>query len=219
MPQLNSRPSRSDGLHTRNRLLAVALRLFAEGGFAATSTRAIAVAADGNAASIRYHFHDKAGLCRAALVELAHWTDNDLALFADPEVKLGYSLHQFYSRLFGGCADSDQARCWIRLWMREMLEPTGLRDDVIQARIAPLFDALIGRLAKDLAPGASVHDLSRLAFTLLGLPMQTILPFVARSQSPRMEANAATISGYVDAIILSEKKRCNGTIKGSTTLL
>ena len=53
------------GLDTRARLLDVALRLFAEKGYAQTSTREICVAAGVNAASIHYYFSDKAGLYRA----------------------------------------------------------------------------------------------------------------------------------------------------------
>ena len=47
---------RSDGIEARNRLLDTALALFAEKGFAKTSTREIALAAQINIASISYYF-------------------------------------------------------------------------------------------------------------------------------------------------------------------
>src|SRR4051812_24113332 len=65
------RKSRSDGVQSRERLLLSAMRLFAEQGFARTSTREIALAAGTNIASISYYFGDKAGLYRAAFTEPA----------------------------------------------------------------------------------------------------------------------------------------------------
>lgn len=53
---------RSDGETTRERILEVALPLFAAHGFAGTSVRAVASAAGVNVATLAYHFDDKAGL-------------------------------------------------------------------------------------------------------------------------------------------------------------
>lgn len=50
---------------TAAELIAAALRLFGHNGFAATSTRQIAAAANTNVASIAYHFGGKDGLRRA----------------------------------------------------------------------------------------------------------------------------------------------------------
>ena len=64
-----TKPLRSDGFEARNRLLDAALTLFAEKGFAKTSTREIALAAQVNIASISYYFGDKAGLYRAVFAD------------------------------------------------------------------------------------------------------------------------------------------------------
>lgn len=61
--------SQSDGLGER--ILDVAIRLFASKGFAETSTREIAVAAGCTKPALYYHFDSKANLFRSA-VELAH---------------------------------------------------------------------------------------------------------------------------------------------------
>ena len=50
---------------TRQALIAAALRLFGRSGFEATSTRAIAAAANANIGSIAYHFGSKEGLREA----------------------------------------------------------------------------------------------------------------------------------------------------------
>ena len=60
-PDTSAKAMRSDGVEARNRLLDAALALFAEKGFAKTSTREIAQAAQTNIASISYYFGDKAG--------------------------------------------------------------------------------------------------------------------------------------------------------------
>ena len=60
---------------TKKALIEAAFVLFAEKGFAATSTREIASAAKTNIASIPYHFGSKAGLrmaCAQTLIE--HFT-------------------------------------------------------------------------------------------------------------------------------------------------
>ncbi|UUZ47207.1 TetR family transcriptional regulator [Massilia sp. B-10] len=57
-PPEEGRKSRSDGVQSRERLLLTAMRLFAEQGFARTSTREIALAHSTNIASISYYFGD-----------------------------------------------------------------------------------------------------------------------------------------------------------------
>ena len=54
--------TRSDGEQTRDRILSVALPLFADHGYAGTSVRTIAAAAGVNVATLAYHFNDKEGL-------------------------------------------------------------------------------------------------------------------------------------------------------------
>ena len=60
-----SRKPRTDGVEARARLLHTALKLFAQKGFAKTSTREIARAAGTNLAAIAYYFGDKTGLYSA----------------------------------------------------------------------------------------------------------------------------------------------------------
>lgn len=54
--------TRADGDRTRERILDVALPLFAEHGYAGTPVRAVATAAGVNVATLAYHFVDKEGL-------------------------------------------------------------------------------------------------------------------------------------------------------------
>ena len=61
-----TRLGRGDGPAARQRLLGEAVRLFAQQGFARTSTRTIAQAAGVNISAISYYFGDKEGLYRSA---------------------------------------------------------------------------------------------------------------------------------------------------------
>lgn len=54
--------AREEKESTKKRIMTTAVQLFAESGFAATSVRDIATAAEVNVASINYHFGNKAGL-------------------------------------------------------------------------------------------------------------------------------------------------------------
>ena len=87
-----AKPLRADGVEARNRLLDAALVLFAEKGFANTSTREIALAAQVNIASISYYFGDKAGLYRAVFVDPRCNPGADFSLFEQPDLALSQAL-------------------------------------------------------------------------------------------------------------------------------
>src|SRR5690554_2827764 len=63
--------TRANGRATRARILAEATRFFADTGYEATSVRQIAQAAEIDAATLLYHFGDKAGLF-AEVYRLGH---------------------------------------------------------------------------------------------------------------------------------------------------
>ncbi|WP_437882183.1 TetR/AcrR family transcriptional regulator [Pseudomonas sp. LRF_L74] len=65
----SSRSSRVDGEATRTRILENAGRLFAQTGFAETTSKAIAAEAEVDLASINYHFGSRTGLYQVVLAE------------------------------------------------------------------------------------------------------------------------------------------------------
>jgi len=81
-----TRPQRSDGEQSRERLIHAALPLFAHQGFAKTSTRSIAEAAGTNLAAIKYYFGDKAGLYRAVFFDLQSAPHGEIARFGGAEL-------------------------------------------------------------------------------------------------------------------------------------
>jgi AcrR family transcriptional regulator len=76
--QAPRRAPRSDGAEARHRLLHTALRLFAQKGFAKTSTREIAREAEVNISAISYYFGDKEGLYAATFNEPMGGDSSDL---------------------------------------------------------------------------------------------------------------------------------------------
>ncbi|MFN9042724.1 MAG: CerR family C-terminal domain-containing protein [Betaproteobacteria bacterium] len=155
----------------RLRLLRAAIRLFALQGFAKTSTRELAEAAQVNVAAISYYFGDKAGLYRAAFLEPMDPTE-DLARFTDPTLPLADALAGFYAGFLEPLRQGDEARLCTKLHLREMLESTGIVDGGLARSLQPLHDALLVLLVRHLGlPGAD-DELQRLAICIEGLGVQ-----------------------------------------------
>ncbi len=153
----------------RQRLLAVALRLFAEQGYSKTSTRELADAARVNIASISYYFGDKAGLYRATFIEPMGAPGDDIALYNGPELTLPQALSGFYAGFLEPLKQGDVARQCMKLQFREMVEPTGLFDPNEACGIRPMHEALVQVLCRHLGLAQPDHDLQRLAVCLAGL--------------------------------------------------
>ncbi|MFP5394045.1 MAG: CerR family C-terminal domain-containing protein [Gammaproteobacteria bacterium] len=214
LPPDDSRRPRADGAQTRERLLLSAMRLFAEQGYAKTSTREIALAAGTNIASISYHFGDKAGLYRAAFSEpLPHQQHADC--FMHPDLPLDQALRGFYTALLGPLKQGDVARLCMRLWFREMLEPTGVWHEEIDRDIRPAHAALTQLLSNHLGEGSDAEDVSRLAFCLVGLAVQLMVTreVVDKVHPQLLDGDAAVdiwierLCYYAEAMIAAEQAR------------
>ena len=211
----DTRRTRSDGAQSRERLLLAAMRLFAAQGFATTSTREIALAAGTNIASISYYFGDKAGLYRAAFSDHASCPADSLAAFADPALTLREALHGFYATLLGPLKQGDRARMGMRLWFREMLEPTGLWLEKIDNGIKPAHTSLVLVLGRHLGVAEPHDDIARLAFCVVGLAIHTMVARDVIDQlDPTLLATSAAIDtwiarlvDYAEAMVNAEQAR------------
>jgi len=198
----DTRKTRSDGAQSRERLLLAAMRLFAGQGFATTSTREIALAAGTNIASISYYFGDKAGLYRAAFSDHASCPAEDLAAFADPALSLREALQGFYATLLGPLKQGDRARMGMRLWFREMLEPTGLWLEKIDNGIKPAHASLVLVLSRHLGVAEPRDDVARLAFCVVGLAIQTMVTRDVIDQlNPELLATGAAIDTWMARLV------------------
>ena len=161
------RPAR-DGEDARQRLVQAGLRLFASRGYANTTTRELADAAGANVASISYYFGDKAGLYRAAFFEPMGAPEPEIARFDDPALDAEAMLRGFYAVFLEPLRDPATAALNTRLHFREMLEPTGLWQEVMDRLFGPLHAALVRQLVRLLGLQGPDDDLHRLAATLVG---------------------------------------------------
>jgi TetR/AcrR family transcriptional regulator, regulator of cefoperazone and chloramphenicol sensitivity len=158
---------RRDGQRSRERIVAAALRLFAEHGFANTSTREIAKAAGVNIALIAYHFGDKAGLYRAAFSEPMGSPKDDIPLFDDPRFTLQQALQGLYAGFIEPLKQGELVRLCVRLHMREMIEPTGLWAHEVDHGIKPYHAALVRVLCRHLGLAEPDDDMHTLAMSIV----------------------------------------------------
>lgn len=144
---------REDGRETRLRLLNAACIMFAKKGFRDARIADICGQAGANVASVNYYFGDKANLYREvwrhALENLEPPISAE-ASSASPEAR----LREFVHNLVRGFAAEGKLGQFGRLYLREMVNPTGLIQESWHELIKPrreMFHALLREL---LPPGA-----------------------------------------------------------------
>ncbi len=200
--QPHAKPLRSDGQDARNRLLDAALALFAEKGFAKTSTREIAMAAQANIASISYYFGDKDGLYRAVFVDprfnpqIPSETPGNLP--TDIRATINQLLRSFLEPLKTG----EQARQCMKLHFREMVEPTGMWQDEIDRNIKPAHEGLVQSLCRHLNLKKADDDIHRLAFEITGLGIMLHVGIdVIQAIRPALIGTSSALDTYHERLV------------------
>ncbi len=197
-----AKPLRSDGQEARTRLLDAALVLFADKGFAKTSTREIAQAAQVNVASISYYFGDKAGLYRAVFTDPRSNPRIEAGDIEDPGKNLTHSLRVLLSGFTEPLKQGVQMQNCMKLHFREMLEPTGLWDAEIDDNIRPVHMATARVLCRHLGISEPDDDVHRLAFSIVGIAMVLhVGADVIGAISPRLIATPRAIDAYTEHLV------------------
>jgi AcrR family transcriptional regulator len=223
-PSSVGKPLRSDGQEARTRLLDAALGLFADKGFAKTSTREIAQAAQVNVASISYYFGDKAGLYRAV------WNDprcNPDCGFNDVDISKQSLTDALRGMLRGFVEPLKQGELTqrsMKLHFREMLEPTGVWQQEIDNNIKPSHMALVSVLCRDLGVAQADDDIHRLCFCIAGLGMMLhVAGDVFTAIRPQLVASPEALDVYSDrlltyalALVEAERQRRDALLSAST---
>jgi TetR/AcrR family transcriptional regulator, regulator of cefoperazone and chloramphenicol sensitivity len=200
-PTPTHRATRADGAEARAHLLQTALRLFAERGFAKTSTRDIATAAGANIASISYYFNDKAGLYRAAYTEPMGGC-GAMGVFDATAISLEDALRKMLSHIVEPMKQGDLVQLCTRLHFREMLEPTGLWAEEIDNGIRPAQVALVQVLCAYLALKQPDDDVHRLAFSIVGLAIHLFVGRdVVQALQPQLLATPKAIDAYTERLL------------------
>ena len=195
--------SRADGTNARTHLLQTALRLFSEKGFAKTSIREIALAAQANTSSISYYFGDKAGLYRAVFTEPMGRASDDIGLYNQPEQTLHQALTGFFTRFLKPLKQGELVQLCTRLHFREMMEPTGLWNEEVNHSIKPAHHALVDMLARHLRLPSPDDDLHRLAFSITGLALQLFVGRdVVQAIRPQLLGQLTAIDQWSERLVM-----------------
>lgn len=195
---------RSDGQEARTRLLDAALVLFADKGFAKTSTREIAQAAQANVASISYYFGDKAGLYRAVFSDPRSNPRIEPGAINQPDQNLEDSLRALLSGFTEPLKQGVQMQSCMKLHFREMLEPTGLWEAEIDDNIRPAHMATVQMLCRHLGVTQPDDDVHRLAFSIAGLAMILhVGADVIDAICPQLIATPRAVDAYTDHLVVA----------------
>ncbi len=193
---------RSDGVEARNRLLDAALALFAEKGFAKTSTREIALAAQINIASISYYFGDKAGLYKAVFTDPRVNPTVPPEQIDNPNQPLEWSLGNLMHSFVDPLKQSHLVQQCMKLHFREMLEPTGIWQEEVDCNIKPAHNALAAALCRHLGVAQPDDEIHRLALAISGLGvMLQICTDVTNVVRPALIASHAALDVYCDRLV------------------
>jgi TetR/AcrR family transcriptional regulator, regulator of cefoperazone and chloramphenicol sensitivity len=204
------------GERARTRLLGEASRIFAEKGYAKASTREICEAARLNPAAIHYHFGDKDGLYRAVLSAPIEGMAAQLAGFDDPALTLAEALQ----RLLRGFVGEDGASFpgaddGVRLYLREMIEPTPVFAATAALHIRPVHEAIARLLARHIGMNEPDEDVHRLVFALIAMAhdycmsrefMNALAPRLLGGPDALLRARERLVDWGV-ALVLHERRR------------
>ena len=197
------KPLRSDGIEARTRLLDAALVLFADKGFAKTSTREIAQAAQVNVASISYYFGDKAGLYRAVWTDPRCNPDCNAGAYADADIPLADALRLMLLGFVEPLKQGVLTQRFMKLHFREMLEPTGVWQQEIDNNIKPSHMALVSLLCRHLGVTEADDDIHRLCFSIAGLGMMLhVAGDVFAAIRPQLVASPEALDVYGERLLI-----------------
>ncbi|HEY1922215.1 MAG TPA: CerR family C-terminal domain-containing protein [Tepidisphaeraceae bacterium] len=155
---------------TRQRLLDVAGEVFAERGFDRTTIREICRRAKANVAAVNYHFGDKRKLYEAAFdysLTCADEQSNPISGSNEPPED---RLRQFTRRFLRRLLDPGRPSWHGRLLAREMSEPTGALEALVQREIRPRYEVLQG-IVSELAGDVPPRVIAKCAASVIGQMM------------------------------------------------
>ena len=224
-PATAQRNQRSDGAEARTRLLHTALRLFADKGFAKTSTREIAQAAGVNIAAISYYFGDKTGLYKATFTEPMGSPRDMMPVFKLPGLSTRGALEAFFTHFLEPMKQGEMVQQCLRLHIREMLEPSSQWAEELMHDIQEPHAAMVSVLCRHLGQKRADDDVHRLAFSISSLAVmlfvnqeviQTIRPGLIKT-AKAIEAWAPRLIEEAMALIeLEVRRRANAVPKTGT---
>lgn len=154
---------------TRQRILLVAGKAFAESGLNGTTVREICRRADVNTAAVNYHFRDKENLYRESIMyahseKVTQFPMPDLAESPSAEERLFAFVLTMARRLLGTAEMSWQTS----LLFREMFQPTGVCRELVEDFIRPHFEMLKSVIVEIAPRELKPIELHQAVFSVIG---------------------------------------------------
>ena len=195
------RAQRPDGNLTRLHILDVAGQLFAELGYANTTSKEICTRAGTNMAAVNYHFGGKDGLYEAVLIEGHRQVVSldelvDVAgLSADPRAKLRMVLSHLVEMSI-----RPTAPCGFRVVLREALSPSAMAPAMFKQAIQPKARLLLGLIAEIVGLPAD-HP------AVQGALMFTVLPCIVLMIAPKQLGSTVLPAMKTPDVLIEELLR------------
>jgi len=129
---------------SRQRILLVAMQIFAENGYQSSTVREICQRAEVNIASVNYYFRNKEGLYAEALAFAFLQAEHryPMTIARDRQLPAQRRLEEFISVFLHRILDDSELGFHGQLIAREIAHPTNALDGIVKSIIFPMFDLL-----------------------------------------------------------------------------
>ncbi len=184
---------------TRRNLLDAASEVFSEVGFRAATVREICQRAGANIAAVNYHFGDKTKLYIEVLRRSQEQafqkfpTDYGIQPGASAEERLRAFIRSFLLRIFDDSTIAHHGK----MMSREMIEPTGALDMLVDEKIRPQAIQL-AQIVRELV-GPNVSDES-IRLCSMSIVSQCVFHHHCRPVVQRLFPNQASSSEHVEKL-------------------
>jgi AcrR family transcriptional regulator len=161
---------REDGAQTRQQLLEVAGRVFAERGYMNATSKEICELANANIAAVNYHFGGKDGLY-AAVLEEAHARLLSIDIVTEitqNAASAADKLRVLLRKIVGQIANRDTGAWELRVLSREFMAPTSLADGMMRNQVVPKSTLVKGMIGDILGVPATHPAVSRSLVNFIG---------------------------------------------------
>jgi AcrR family transcriptional regulator len=195
---MESAETNGEGGPTRERLIEVAERLFAEGGFDGTSVRHITAAAGCNLAAVNYHFGGKDQLYEEVFRRRLEVTREQRVASIRRTVEeaggtpsLEALLRSFATAFLEPFMTTSEGRQWHRLMRRELHEPHLPQGMFVGGVITPVYEELAAALVR-LQPGLDLERARYCTYSVVGQLVQ-LLRVERYSEEPAFERGSGRL--------------------------
>jgi AcrR family transcriptional regulator len=169
-PKQRQSAVREDGTQTKQQLLEVAGRVFAERGYVRATSKEICELAQANIAAVNYHFGGKDGLY-AAVLEEAHARLVSIDVVAEitqSEASGADKLRRFLGKIVEEVARRDEGAWELRVLGRELMAPTQLKDAMMRNQVMPKAKMMTGMIGEILGVPPTHPAVGRSLVNIMG---------------------------------------------------